>query len=81
MGLKDSYCVARGLGDSQLGTFAAKIEAKRAIVGTKRLMDCTALEMKRRSALRDFPNLSNLRALSLRNFWDCEQGSVEMEID
>ena len=65
MGLNDSYCVARELGSSQLGEFAAKIEAIQAIVGTERLMDCTVPELVRRATRQDFPNLKNERALSL----------------
>ena len=66
LGLNDSYCVAQGLGDSQLGAFAAKIEVVRAIVGTAKLVDCIVPELKRKDARRDFSNLSNVRALSLR---------------
>ena len=47
LGLIDSYCVACGLGISQLGEFVAKIEAIRVIVGTKRLMDSYLPELIR----------------------------------
>ena len=63
--LDDSYHVARGLGNSHLSEFAAKIEAIRAIVGTERLMDCSVPELVRQPTRRDFPNLANERAMSL----------------
>ena len=62
--LDDSYHVARGLGNSQLGKFAAKIEAIRAIVETERLIDCSVPELVRQPTPRDFPNLANERAMS-----------------
>lgn len=65
LGLNNLYCVARGLGNNQLGEFAAKIEAIRAIVGTKRLTDCYELELVRHPTQWDFPNLANEQAMSL----------------
>ena len=65
--LDDSYHVARGLWNRQLGEFATNIEAIRAIVGTERLMDCSIPQLIRQPTRRDFPNLANERAMSLRS--------------
>lgn len=66
LGLDDAYGVAQEMDHSRIGTLAAKLEAVQAIIGTQKLMDCSTPTLKRKSTTRDFPNISNVRALSLR---------------
>ena len=77
--LDDSYHVARGLGNSQLGEFAAKIEAIRAIVGTERLMDCSVPELVRQPTRRDFQTLQTREQCHFVQ-QDCVQGGIVLGI-